>query len=409
LPDGRLRVAIPLAIVTLFVAGGWTLQNRLAADRAGEWVAVEDDDLVVGVDVKGTLQSVESARLGPPQVRRHWNFKISMMAPEGSDVKKGQPVLGFDTSEFAQKLDEKRAERDSAAKQIEKSRADLVLKKEDVELELSQAEAALRKAALKLEAPDEILSARDRKTLELEHAIATEQVSHAREKLVLLEKAAGAEIRMQETKRDDADRQVREIEESIRKMMIVAPRDGTVVYLTDRNNEKKKVGDSVWRMEQVIEIPDLKQMIGDGSVDESDAGRVHVGQRVSLRLDAHPDVEYHGTIESLGKTVHRESDQNPLKVLEVTIALDGTDTERMRPGMRFRGTVELERHGGKPVVPRDAIFVRGGEPVVYRKTLVSMKAVPVELGRRSGDKVQVRRGLEAGDRVLLRTPGEASR
>ena len=405
----RLRFLLPLAIIVLFVAGGWSLQSRLAADRAGEWVQVAQGDLVIGIEVKGTLQSFESEKLGPPPVSRGWNFKISMMAPEGSEVSRGRPVLAFDTSELTQNLDEKKSQRDSAIKQIEKTRADLVLKREEVELQLSEAKAALRKAALKLETPEDVLSAREREEIELEHALAGKRVTHLTEKLALLERTARAEIRTQETRRDDADRQVLEIDQSVRKMTILAPRDGTVVYVTDRNEEKKKVGDSVWRMEKVLEIPDLSNMVGEGSVDEGDAGRVRVGQRVSLRLDAHPDMEFHGTIAELGKTVQRESDQNPLKVLRVDIELDETDTVRMRPGMRFRGTIELERHGGSPVIPRDAIFVSNGEPVVYRKTLLSMKAVPIELGRRSGEHVQVLSGVEPGDRLLVRSSKEAQR
>ncbi len=50
----------------------------------------------------------------------------------------------------------KTAERDSARKQIEKARADLAIRKEQEELALAQAEATMRKAALKLEAPLEV-------------------------------------------------------------------------------------------------------------------------------------------------------------------------------------------------------------------------------------------------------------
>ena len=41
-------------------------------------------------------------------------------------------------------------------------------------------------------------------------------------------------------------------------------------------------------------------MMGLGEVDEADAGRVHEGQSVTLRLDAHPDIRYHARIENGG-------------------------------------------------------------------------------------------------------------
>ena len=115
----RLRTLIPLAALLLFFFGGWTLRNKLAADRQGEWLRASRGDLVTGIEVTGTLVALGSDLLGPPQIPDVWDFKISMMAPEGSDVKKGQPVLGFDTTELQRRFEEKKAESDEALKQIE--------------------------------------------------------------------------------------------------------------------------------------------------------------------------------------------------------------------------------------------------------------------------------------------------
>src|SRR5438477_140263 len=85
---GLRRTVIPAAAIILFFFGGWTLRNKLAADRQGEWVNVARGDLVTGVEVTGTLAAVESDILGPPQIPDVWDFKISMLAPEGTEVKK---------------------------------------------------------------------------------------------------------------------------------------------------------------------------------------------------------------------------------------------------------------------------------------------------------------------------------
>ena len=166
------RILIPLSAIVLFLLGGWTLRNKLAADRQGEWVRATRGDLVTGIEVTGTLAALGSDLLGPPQIPDVWDFKISMMAPEGMDVKRGQPVLGFDTSELQRRFEEKKAESDEALKQIEKQRADLALKTKDERLKLAEAEARLRKAALKLEAPPDIVGIKDRKQAEIDHSIA---------------------------------------------------------------------------------------------------------------------------------------------------------------------------------------------------------------------------------------------
>src|SRR5205807_306474 len=50
---GLRRTVIPAAAIILFFFGGWTLRNKLAADRQGEWVNVARGDLVTGVEVTG--------------------------------------------------------------------------------------------------------------------------------------------------------------------------------------------------------------------------------------------------------------------------------------------------------------------------------------------------------------------
>jgi multidrug efflux pump subunit AcrA (membrane-fusion protein) len=146
-----------------------------------------------------------------------------------------------------------------------------------------------------------------------------------------------------------------------------------------------------------------------GMVHEADAGRVAEGQRVTLRLDAHPDVEFTGRVASIWRTVQRETWRSPKKVARLEIALDETDTRRMRPGMRYRGTVEVDRVPDALLVDADAVFLEPEGPVVYRRTLVGHEAVPVELGRRNPRRVEVLRGLREGDAVSLTNLGEKRR
>ena len=82
-----------LAAVAVVVAGAgwWALSGRRPSEDA-DWVRVARDDLVLGVDVTGFLKAVDSTVVSPPAVRETWNYKISMLAPEGAQVKKGEPV-----------------------------------------------------------------------------------------------------------------------------------------------------------------------------------------------------------------------------------------------------------------------------------------------------------------------------
>ncbi len=403
----RPRVALPLFAAVIFFGAGLSLRNKLAADRQGEWVRPSRGDLVTGVDVTGTLASVESDTFGPPQIPDVWDFKISMMAPEGSDVKKGTPVLAFDTSELQRRLDEKTAESDEALKSIEKKRADLALRTKDERLKLAEAEAKMRKTALKLEAPGDIMKINERKQVELDYSLAKRQIAAIRSRLAALENAANAEIRLLESKQSQAAAIVAQTQDSIQRMRIIAPRDGTIVYVTNFRGDKKKVGDTCWRMERVIEIPNLNKMMAKGEIDEVDAGRIAPGQRVSFRLDAHPDEVFRGTITTAGQTVQqKQGTRDPLKVLRVEIQLDRTDPSEMRPGMRFKGTVELSRRRNALLIPRKAVFISDRGPIAYRRGLFSVSEVSLKLGKENEELVEVEGGLSASDRILVSKNGE---
>jgi HlyD family secretion protein len=399
-------LAAGIAIIAVLAGAGWT-RNKLAADRQGEWVRVSRGDLVTGIDVTGTLSAVDSGSFGPPQINDVWDFKISMIAPEGSDVKKGQPVLGFDTMELQKRLDEKSAESEQARKEIEKSRADLALRREDEKLKLADAEGRLRKAQLKLEGPPDIVSTKDRKQVELDYGLAKQETESIRQRIASFERAASAQIALLTSKQQTAAAIVTETQNAIRAMTIMAPRNGTIVYVTNWRGDKKKVGDTCWRMERVIEIPDLARMMAKGEVDEADAGKVAAGQRVIFNLDAHPDEEFAGTIKEASRTVgQQQGTRDPIKVLKVNITLDRTDPAKMRPGMRFHGTVELGRARNALLIPRNAVFVTGRGPVAYRRGPFSVTAMPLKLGRENEKSVEVLSGLSASDRVLVPKTGD---
>jgi HlyD family secretion protein len=400
----RPRVLVPVALVMVFLAAGWTVRNQLAADRQGEWVRVTRGDLVTGVDVTGTLASAEAGSFGPPQLNDVWDFKISMMAPEGSEVTAGRPILGFDTSELQRRLEEKSAEAEQARKEIEKRRADLRLRREDEKMNLAEADGRLRKTAMKLEAPADLTGSKERKQVELDYSLSRQETTQIRSRLDDLERAANAEIALLESKQRSAVAIVAETQDGIRHMTILAPRSGTVVYTTSRRGDKKKVGDSCWRMERVIEIPDLNRLVAQGDLDEVDAGKAAVGQRVKFHLDAHPDEEFRGTIRTAAKTVQQQQGTtDPLKVLRVEIALDRSDAATMRPGMRFQGTVELGRVPNAVLLPRSAVFSTLRGPVAYRRGLFKVETVSLRLGRQNAESVEVLSGLRPGDRIMVPT------
>jgi len=400
----RARPLVVVLVAAILLLVGWWAVGVLRGGESGSWVRVERDDLVLGVEVTGTLKAVDTSSIGPPQIPWIWEYKISMLAPEGDDVENGQPVLGFDTSELQRRLKEMMAEAEEAHKEIEKKEAELALQRETNRLRLAEAEARLRKARLKVEVPDELTSENDLRKASLDLRLAEDEIEYVRKRLQDMARSGEDALASLRRHRDYAEGEVRATRKAIKSMTVKAPRDGTVIYASNWRDEKKKVGDACWRGEMVLEIPNLTRMMADGEVDEADASKVAVDQKLTLRLDSHPDEEFSGTVSHIWGTVKRKSWRNPLKVVRLDVDLDRTDERRMRPGMRFRGSIEIERIEDAVVIPVETIFISEDGPTVYRKTLMGHEKVSVTLGRRNEKMVEVLDGVDESDRVSRQDP-----
>lgn len=368
-------------------------------NSAADSVVVERQDLLLEVDVSGSLRAIDSDTLAPPAIPRVWQFKISMMAPEGDEVKQGDPVLGFDVTDLQRQLERKQAERDSAATQAEGSRAEARIGRFDSELELADARAKRQKAGLEADVPEHVVAADELAKARLELELAEQRIGHLSDKDRDAQRRRDANIERWEHQHQRAEASVEQLTAAIEKMSIKAPRAGTVIYETNWRGEKKSVGDSVWRVSSVMQIVSLEAMEGMGEVDEVDSSRIAAGQSVSLHLDAQPDVVLHGTIASVSTMVRRQSPDNPLKVVELSIELEPNDKLRLRPGMRFRGKVLVEKVEGALVVPLDAIVPTAEGPMARKRTEHGVEFVPVQTGRRNASLVEITGGLQAGDEL----------
>jgi multidrug efflux pump subunit AcrA (membrane-fusion protein) len=371
----------------------------------GSWATVERGDLVLTTEASGALESVETESIGPPSIADTWEFKISFLAPEGKEVKAGEPVIGFDTADLERRLREQQTKAERAAEQLAKTRADRELEAANAKLALAEAESRLGKAKIEAEVAPEVVAHRDLERARVELAEATRAEAYRRRAIDQLATRAEAELAALVGERDGARAAVADLEGAIARMRVGAPRDGTVVYATDWRGEKKKVGDSCWHGQSVLELPRLDRLRGTIEVPESDAGRLAVGQTVRLRLDSRPDREYLARVSRVNPTVAPISGQNPRRVVRARIELERVDAEAMRPAMRFQARVELERIHDVLLVPRAALRDRAGRTVVVRRRWLGEETASPTLGRSDGERVEVLSGLAAGDAVRL--TGEA--
>lgn len=396
----RVAVAVVMAAIALLVMGRGFFSSDVPQ------VIVRKGALTLNVPFSGILKADDSDRLGPPQVPRVWRYKISMMAPEGQVVKKGAPVLGFDTSDIQRELDSKLAESGTAASQIEKMQAQMEIKRQDGILGLAEAEANLRKAKMQSDIPRGLEPDNKVKGAQLDAALYARQIKSLKASQEADIASFAADLASQRRTKERADSRLAEIRAAMERMTVLSPRDGTVIFITsEETQQKKQIGDECWVGEKVLEVANLDRMSGEGQVDESNVGLLAVGERARLRLDAHPDEELSGTVRSVGQALEAKSPTNPLKVVKVEVKLDETDPRRMMPGMRFTGFIETGSVGDALLIPPDAVTETPAGATARVKSFWGWRTVSIKLGERGKEMVQVLSGLREGD-VLARRIAE---
>jgi len=377
-----------------------------AGPPQGEVCTVKRADLVLTVEAAGSLKADESTSVAPPIIPKAWNLKIVWIAPEGRPVRAGDPVLAFDDGELRQDLERKKADRDQAVKEMEKQQLELRVQILELEGQRAEAESRLRRARLKLDVPEDLVALTERAKDRLEHELAAAEVESLGLQRRLQEESGETQIEILRQRRDRSAERVRELEKGISEMRMKAPRDGIVVHVSNWRGEKKKAGDTVNRMEKILEIPDLRRMGAEAEIDEEDAGRIRVGQPVRLRLEAYPDRQIHGRVAEIAPAIRRRSWNSPLKARIARVRLEGERPDWMRPGMRFRGEIEVERVDHALVIPLEAVVSGSGGPVVTRITPFRRMENSVRLGRRNQTLVEVVSGLKEGDRISRSPAGE---
>jgi RND family efflux transporter MFP subunit len=188
----------------------------------------------------------------------------------------------------------------------------------------------------------------------------------------------------------------------VEQTLIRAPFDGVV--LTKAAN----VGDIVTPFSSaldskgaVVTMADMTTLEVEADVSESSLSKVHVGQPVEIQLDALPDKRFRGEVSRTVPTV----DRSKATVMTKIRFLD--PDERVLPEMSAKAAFLTREVGdtertARPAVNPAAIANRGGRDVVFVVKEGKLAEVPIETGAKIGDLVEVRRGPQPGDKVVLR-------
>ncbi len=195
------------------------------------------------------------------------------------------------------------------------------------------------------------------------------------------------------------------------KTVVKAPFKGIVVlHETYRDNVKRKprVSDTVWQNQPILYLPDITSMVVKTKIREIDLHKIRKDQKVRVKVDAYPDVEFSGKVASIGALAKSASGNSAIagkeKYFQLTISVDGQDTS-LRPGMTARVSVLSGRVQNALIVPVHSIFEDGGGKYCYIYADNDFKKIYIKVGRQNEDFAEILSGLGEGDTLSLTEPG----
>ena len=178
------------------------------------------------------------------------------------------------------------------------------------------------------------------------------------------------------------------------KVPLLSPIAGSVVV------SNATAGESVGDDQVLFQIVDMQRLFIDAEVSEYDLAKVEKSPGAKFRLSAYPDRILPIVGPGKGRLVFIGAVVNP-ESRTVSVRYEVPNEEGLlRLGMFADVMIETSRQRGL-VVRAGAVVDDSGEPVVYVQTGgQTFERRPVQLGLRDGDDIELRSGVETGERIV---------
>lgn len=436
----RPLAKVSVVVVAVLAAAGAAYAvfgDRIAAEPRYRTAAVERGSLSSAVSAVGTVNAVKLVQVGAEisgQIRE-------LYADFNTVVRAGQVIALIAPENFRARLDQAEAELEMAAGRIRaarvglaRARTELVRMKAQDSVYLARSRGArvvadqagrdlARKAAQSFISPSEYEQAEAARDGALAALAAAEAEQHVHGAVIAAAesdvKAAGVDIQLAEASHRQAAAALRQAEVDLKHTRITAPIDGIVI---ERNVDVGQTVAASLQAPTVFTIAQsLKGLQVETYVDETDIGRVRIGQPATFSVGAFPGVTFSGRVVQMRKA--------PLVIQNVVtylvIVSARNESLRLLPGMtatvrivtariedtvlvanaalRFRPPADADRGAnGSVAVDGDAAAPGRAGRVYVMAPDGALSAVPLRIGASDGTVTQVIDGaLKAGDRVVV--------
>lgn len=173
---------------------------------------------------------------------------------------------------------------------------------------------------------------------------------------------------------------------------LIAPLDGEVIV------RAVEPGQTVTSNDALIVLSD--RLIVEAQVDETDIGRVKVGQLADIGLDAYPEVKVKGAVDHIS---YESEIINNVTIYKVDI-LPEKVPEVFRSGMSANINIVEKGRENALLIPLNAVIEEKNDKFVMIKKHrgASPEKVKVVLGISDDSNVEVLSGVNPGDRIIIK-------
>lgn len=323
----------------------------------------------------GTLEARVTASITPKISGR-----VRMIAvDQGDEVSSGKVLVTLDDDELQQQVEIAQANLETAQAAIDRLKSDEV--RAAATLTASKSEHQRNE---KLKAGNTISQADIDKSVE---ALAIAEAGVARAKFAVIEGrkqlvAAEKTLRYQQARLADTQ--------------ITAPFDGLIVQ------RQRDAGDVAVPGSPILTLISTDELWISAWVDETEMTRLKVDQSARVLFRSEPDRVFSGTVARLGREADRETREFvvDVRVLELP--------SNWAVGQRADVFIETARKPDVTFLPPAFVVWRDNEPGVFVNANGSAEWRPLVLGLRRHDMVEVVRGVELGESVVMPFDGTAS-
>lgn len=413
----RRRKAIVYTLFLLGVGGGAyaayyygqqtvTVEVPVAKVRRGEFV--------IAVRTRGEIKSVRSEFITAPQVP---DPRIVRLAESGRPIKKGEVVVEFDGAQLEQTLLEKNTSVRTADSEIVQTKASHKIVDEQDGMNLMTADYNLQRA--KLDASKaEVVSAIEGEKSKIDVTITDGELNQVKTTVSAHKTTQKADLDRLAQKKEKVVRDAERTKGYLSRMVLRAPNDGIVNLLPNFRAQGSfgsapppfKEGDRAWTGAAIAEIPDLSNMRIELKLDEVDRGKLQIGQKVKVRIDAIADRELKAELDWISPiaTVNFRGMGLSEKTFPARATLKELDP-RLRPGMSATAEIIIESVPNSLMIPVRSSFMSNGKPAVYVQKGQDFQVRQIEVGKRTDTDMVVLKGLKEGELVTLENPIEAAK